>query len=127
MLSIFTDLHPQARARGCYAELRKADLSRPLPLADASSDALVCVGTTTYLEPAALDEWLRVVRPGGLLAFTHKSACIAAWEARQQQLVDAGSWAAVWRSDGLPYLPVLPDECRERDDEVVHIYIYRKL
>ena len=43
----------KAEARGCYEALHKADLLKRLPFADCTFGALVCVGTTTYLEPTA--------------------------------------------------------------------------
>ena len=66
--------------------LEKADLSQPLALPAASFDAVLCVGTTTYLEPAVLRDWLRLVRVGGLVGFTHKSAVWPLWEPMQQQV-----------------------------------------
>jgi len=61
-----------ARAKGCYRNLDKADLTARLPLDDATYDAVVCVGTLTegHVGPAALDELTRVVRPGGYLVAT---------------------------------------------------------
>ena len=118
-----------ASARGVYGELQKADLLKPLPLADGSFDVVTCVGTTTYLEPTALSDWARCVRPGGLIVFTHKSAMLesVAWTEAQAALVHAGVWSSVWVSDGLDYLPTLAAQCRERADEVVKIFVYRKL
>lgn len=59
----------QSRTRG--VEVRQGDL-RALPVPDGSVDAVWCANTTQYLDDAglaaALAEFRRVLRPGGLLA-----------------------------------------------------------
>ncbi|RJQ77028.1 class I SAM-dependent methyltransferase [Amycolatopsis panacis] len=42
----------------------------PLPLDDASADAVVCASALHFLGAAALADWRRVLRPGGRLAFS---------------------------------------------------------
>lgn len=70
------DLSPgmldQARARGIYRNLTRADLTQRLDIADDTYDAAICVGTLTdgHVGPAALDELARVVRPGGPIVAT---------------------------------------------------------
>ena len=56
-----------AHAKGCYRNLDTADLTARLPLDDATYDAVICVGTLTegHVGPTALDELVRVTRPGG--------------------------------------------------------------
>ena len=63
--------HGHARPDG--AVVVRADLSRPLPLADRGVDALVCHNVTELLpEPAALiGEACRVLRPGGTAVWSH--------------------------------------------------------
>lgn len=62
----------QARARGVYRRLDRADLTRRLDIDDDTYDAAICVGTLTdgHVGPAALDELARVVRPGGSIVAT---------------------------------------------------------
>ncbi|GAA3741214.1 ubiquinone/menaquinone biosynthesis C-methylase UbiE [Spinactinospora alkalitolerans] len=69
----------RARSRGVYRALSEADLTRRLDVADGGYDALLCVGTLTdgHVGPAALDEFARVVRPGGVVVATVLSAV---WE-----------------------------------------------
>ena len=38
-----------AEKRGCYVDLQKADLLKPLPFVDDSIDVIVSVGVTSYL------------------------------------------------------------------------------
>jgi predicted TPR repeat methyltransferase len=54
----------QARTKGCYRTLQKADLSGRLTYDDNAYDATICVGTLTegHVGPEALDELIRVTR-----------------------------------------------------------------
>jgi ubiquinone/menaquinone biosynthesis C-methylase UbiE len=42
----------------------------PLPVADRSMDVLLCASSLHFLGSRALDDWLRVLRPGGRAGFT---------------------------------------------------------
>lgn len=42
----------------------------PLDIGDGSADVVLCASSLHFLGRAALDEWLRVLRPGGLAAFS---------------------------------------------------------
>ncbi len=57
----------RARNRDVYRGLFSADLNQPLPLSDASYDAVMAVGVFSFghVLPDALDELCRVVAPGG--------------------------------------------------------------
>lgn len=90
------DMLRQAERLGIYEALERADLTEPLAFDDGAFDALVCVGTLTlgHVGPEALTEFVRVVRPGGLLCFTVREQ---AWEqddyaAVVGRLGDQGAW-----------------------------------
>ena len=61
-----------AARRGIYRDLLEADLTQPLALPDAHWAAAVCSGTFTHghVGPSCLSEILRILKPGGLFAFT---------------------------------------------------------
>lgn len=61
-----------AARRGIYAKLSEADLTRPLPMHDATYGAAVCTGTFTHghVDAACLGELFRVLAPGAPFAFT---------------------------------------------------------
>lgn len=48
------------------------DASEPLPFADASFDAIICIDAINHLpnRPTILAEWARVLKRGGVLVFT---------------------------------------------------------
>ena len=62
----------KARARQCYADLRKAVLGDALPFVDGSFDAIISTGTfTTGHAPAsAFDELTRILENNGVIIFT---------------------------------------------------------
>jgi SAM-dependent methyltransferase len=64
----------RARASGLHdrVSFRQADADDPLPFADASFDALVCVDSANHFPHRlrVLREWKRLLRPGGHALFT---------------------------------------------------------
>ena len=114
-----------ARKTGSYKKVLKSDLSKKLQFDANSYDLLVCVGTTTYLDPAVLNDWCKVVKTGGYLVFTHKTAVWKIWEPTQEKLVHDKTMEQVYLSDDLPYLPGFSEEAKQH--ERARIYIYKVL
>ncbi|KAM5385533.1 hypothetical protein ACJZ2D_000732 [Fusarium nematophilum] len=83
-----------ARRTDAYQALNTADLSRRLEILDQSYDAVVCVGTMTqgHVGPGAFDEFVRIVKRGGLIISTvrqsvwHKNG----YESKVEALVKEG-------------------------------------
>ncbi len=71
-----TDISPgmlkAAAEKRVYAKLFEGDLMARLPVADGTYASAISAGTFTsgHVGPEALDEVLRVVRPGGLVALS---------------------------------------------------------
>ena len=124
-VDISSEMLALATEKKVYAGIIKADLSKALPVGDAAFDALVCVGTTTYLDPSVIVDWIRVVKIGGLIGFTHKTAVWPSWEPRQEQLCKDGCWAEVFISEPLQYLPGYDDNARL--NERCKMYFYRRV
>lgn len=104
----------RARARGVYAELHRKILGEPLGFADGSFAAVASTGVFTegHAPPAALDELLRVTRPGGHLIF---SVGHSAWEeggfgAHLEALEAAGRCRAVEATRPYQGIPLSPEE-----------------
>ncbi|WP_420405445.1 class I SAM-dependent DNA methyltransferase [Nisaea sp.] len=101
-----------ARAKKVYDRLDFADLNERLALGDGSVEGILCIGVLTYLvEDHIFEEWLRILRPGGVVVFTSRddfwqSRGIAASLAR---LEAEGRWTARHISPPMPYLPGNPD------------------
>lgn len=95
------DLSPQmleiARARP-YRRLHCASLSAGLPFCDGAYDAVLCVGVFTHghVQPSALAELARVVRPDGLVCFTVNADIYHAdgFEAEVRRLEAGGVWTS---------------------------------
>lgn len=66
-----TDLAQRLRP-AAHVEFAQVDANKPLPLADASFDAVVCLDAINHLadRKRALADWGRVLKPGGRLLFT---------------------------------------------------------
>ncbi|CAK9781794.1 methyltransferase domain-containing protein [Cutaneotrichosporon oleaginosum] len=70
------DLSPamleQASKTGSYKALGTVDLTRDIPAPDAAYDGITCVGTLTHghVGPRVLNEFVRVVKPNGVIVAT---------------------------------------------------------
>ena len=55
-----------------YQKLVKVDLNQPIEAEDNFYGGVMCVGTFTFghVKPNALDEFIRITKPGGLICFT---------------------------------------------------------
>jgi predicted TPR repeat methyltransferase len=95
---------------GAYDVLEPADLQQPLPLADDSVDAVVCVGVMTYLPDveAIWRQLARVTAPGGLVVVTQREDL---WSSREcpaviDRLEAEGVWEPLDVSGPAAYLPL---------------------
>lgn len=118
-----------AGAKGLYGQLMRHDLqATPLPLDTDGFDAAACVGVLTYIEdaPALLAELCRIVRPGGVLAFTQRDDrwAAAGFDGLLADFTARGLWSAPKVGAARAYLPgnddfadkvrVIPVLCRVR-------------
>ena len=55
-----------------YQKLVKVDLNKPIEVENNFYGGVMCVGTFTFghVKPNALDEFIRITKPGGLICFT---------------------------------------------------------
>ena len=67
-IDISSEMLDQAKLKGCYDSLIKADITKEIPLKNNSIGAVVSAGTFTHghVGPNAFDEMLRITKPGGL-------------------------------------------------------------
>ena len=58
--------------KNLYQKLTKVDLNQPIDTKNNLYDSVMCVGTFTFghVKPNALDEFVRITKPGGLICFT---------------------------------------------------------
>lgn len=110
-----------AGKHGIYRTLTAVDLQAlPLPIADDSYDALLCVGVLTYVPDSdgVLREFARVVRPGGRILITQRDDLYRErdYDAVFKRLADVVGDVEV--TEPMPYLPGNPDFA----DEINVIY-----
>ena len=99
-----------AAQAGVYERLVQVNLQQaPLPLETGAFAAVQCVGVLTYVPDTAaiLREFCRVVRPGGLVAFTKREDLFNERDVAgvMQTLADEGLWTPVSVSEPQAYLP----------------------
>ena len=103
---------------------RQYDERADLKAAHDSFMACTCVGTLTYLDPGSgvLAEFCRVVRPGGLVCFTHRTDKLEQWRPVQARMCDAKTWEAVEITEAMDYLPNHPEYGPQGIQMVLHVY-----
>lgn len=126
--TIGIDVSPElikiAKKNKIYKTAEVADLNKPVKYRTDQFDAITVVGVMTYLnnDGCCLDEFVRVVKPGGFVVMTHRTDKNESWDPRQEQMVKDGVWEKVEITDPMPYLPNNP----EYGEKIkVKIYIYR--
>ncbi|MCR9069870.1 MAG: class I SAM-dependent methyltransferase [Rhodobacteraceae bacterium] len=99
-----------AGAKGLYDDLQKVDLSQPLPFDSDRFAACFCVGTLTpgHAPIEALDELIRVTRPGGHLVFSlrHDAGQLPHYPEYVDRLVGMGRIAETFRSATFATMPL---------------------
>ena len=111
-IDLSQDMLARARDKGIYTRLEQVDLGQPLDAFPCSSfDAAALVGVFSYGQaPAhALDEVVRVVKPGGVVAFTMRvdfyEQDAMSVRSRMEALDRAHAWKLLEVTDPEPYLP----------------------
>jgi len=115
-----------ARERDLYRAYWVMNLNRPLPGIEPDSfDAAIGVGIFSYgqVENGCLDELLRIVRPGGCIAFTERTdfheSNEMGFRERQEALEQSGRWELLELTDPAPYLP------EKEPDAMYRVWLYR--
>jgi len=74
-IDISSEMLEQAKLKDCYSSLIEADITKKIPLKNDSIGAVVSAGTFTHghVGPDALDELLRITKPGGLFVLSINS------------------------------------------------------
>lgn len=96
-----------AARRSIYTGLIEGDLTQPLEIPDQTYDAAVCSGTFTHghVGPACLGEVFRIIRSGGLFAFSINTGVWidGGFERELGQLEKNGAIRLITRNPGVNY------------------------
>lgn len=117
-LDFSQDMLDVAEEKGVYKNYIQADLTAPLAMNDNEYDAIVCAGTFTsgHVGPEALDEMIRVTRPGGLICYTVRDV---AWDSDNfQDYMDKLSSKGAWK-----VLENFETEYLRKDESMCHICV----
>ena len=86
----------EAGSKGVYRDLRAMDMTQPLGFDDDTYDACICVGTLTFghVPVSAIDELVRIVKPGGTFVYTLMTDLLesAGFASKHAELQAAGKW-----------------------------------
>jgi ubiquinone/menaquinone biosynthesis C-methylase UbiE len=152
-IDVVPEILAEANSTGAYASVITGDAeSLPIKaLDDASFDAVLCVGTIGYLgrgeqdelgpaldhsrthtgplaEAARVDkllkEWLRVLKPGGIMALTVEVSLKKSWEAAFVDLQSARLLNPVEVSQPVDFVPLNPHKYTA--EQKVLMYFHRK-
>lgn len=101
-LDLSDEMLALARSRGSYARLVQAELGTPLPWADGHFAAFLSTGVFTagHAPASALDELVRVTRPGGFAVFTVRDTVldVGGFHDKFAELETSGRWRPIEES-----------------------------
>lgn len=108
---------PIAEASGAYTRVMQASLNETLPFDDDAFGTLACIGVLTYVPDVdrCWREFCRLVRVGGVIAFTQREDTWIERDCRAviDRLAADGLWTPLVITDPEPYLPGTGDELAE--------------
>ena len=82
-----------------YQKLEKVDLNQKISSDENYYDAVMCVGTFTFghVKPNALDEFVRITKPGGLICFTINEGIHEEYgfDKKIEQLIQENIWKEI--------------------------------
>ena len=120
---ISPEMLKKADERKCYNSTQVLDLNQPLKSIPSDSlDIVHCIGTLTYVAPrvGALQEFIRVTKPGGLVCYSNRTDKLDLWKDVEASLGE--KWTLVEKVGPIPYLPGNPEYA---DKVQVVIFLYR--
>ncbi len=113
----------EAGRKGVYGDLHQMVMGEPLGFDTGSYDAVICVGVLTlgHAPASSLDELARIVRPGGLVAFTLRPDVYRqnGFMEKQHQLEADGTWEIVNVTREFPGMP------KGEPDVLFQVWTYR--
>ena len=102
-----------AAKTGAYSNLHQVDMQvSPLPFETGQFDAVNFIGALTYFETNdVLKELCRIVRPGGVVAFSQRDDIMRdkQYDQKLAELETLGIWRRIFGTEPMPYLPNHPE------------------
>ncbi len=125
-IDISSHLLELAGKTGAYRKVQQVDMQQfPLPFDDGEFDAVNFIGALTYFETnEILRELCRIVRSGGHIVFSQRDDIMrdGNYDRKLDELEADGTWARVFGTEPMPYLPNHP----EYGEEIkVQYFVYR--
>jgi ubiquinone/menaquinone biosynthesis C-methylase UbiE len=99
----------EARKKGVYRSFHRVVMGEPIDFRSNSFDAVISIGVLTegHAPPGALDELVRITKPGGHVVFSLRTDLYetGGFRQMQQRLIDAGRWTLAEVSDRFRPMP----------------------
>ena len=104
-----------SKRKNIYRRLFQADMNRPLDIETDCYDAVVCSGSFSYghVEPKALNELVRITKPGGFVCFTIREGAYedCGYRDRMMTLEQEKAWERISLRDAA-YLKQAGVDCK---------------
>lgn len=124
-LDLSEQMLAQAKEKGVYRELHQGQLGKRLDLPDNRYSGVVAVGVLTvgHAGPEALDELIRVTRPGGVMVFNVTSPLYRnGFGEKVKELESDGRWELIEATEEFP-----PHLNLEGNGALSRVFAYRVL
>lgn len=125
------DLSPQMLhhlvQKGIYNDVKMHDMMKfPWPFPSNSYDGLMCNGVLIYVDdPSCLDEFIRVMKPGGICVIMFRHDGYPVYEEKDLELRAAGKWELVHKTPDTHNFNNL--ESGAEDDVIFNQWVFRVL
>ena len=107
-IDISEGMMEKARKKGLYRELHRMKMGDPLKFSTDFFDAVIAVGVMAmgHAPATALDELVRITRPGGHLVYTLRPVVYEDWGFKEKHatLESQGKWTLLEKTD--PFVPM---------------------
>lgn len=114
-----------ARTKDVYRDLHQMVLGERLDFSDDAFDAVISIGVFTqgHARPGSFDDLIRVVRPGGTIAFGLRTDVYEdeGFKEKQSALESEGKWKLLERSEDFLGMP------KRQLDKYNNIWVYEVL
>lgn len=98
-LDFSKEMLAESRRKHIYGQLFHADMNQPLAIESDCYDAVICVGSFSYchVQATALDELVRITKPGGFICFTIREGAFedCGYRERMSALEQKKAWTPV--------------------------------
>lgn len=115
--------------KGIYNEVKAHDMMKyPWPFPSNKYDGLMCNGVLIYVDdPDCLDEFVRVMKPGGICVIMFRHDGYPNYEKKDAELRAAGKWELIHKTPDSRNFNNMEFGENKEDDVIFNQWVYRVL